>query len=64
MMSYGDPSRYINRLHVEESCLDLVYTKEIIERSGLPVAVVKMVNRLKSKGSFQKASLGASDTYF
>jgi spore photoproduct lyase len=35
-----DPSAYVHRLHIEESCLDLPYTKEILERSGLPYDIV------------------------
>ncbi len=38
--SYGDPARYLTRLHVAEDCLDLPYTREIIERAQLPVTVV------------------------
>jgi len=38
--SYGDPARYLTRLHVAEDCLDLPYTQEIIERAQLPVTVV------------------------
>ena len=40
-MSYGDPSRYITRLYVEEQCRDLPYAREIIKRSNLPVAIVE-----------------------
>jgi len=38
--SWGDPSRYVKEIHVEESCLDLPYTREILERAKLPVTVV------------------------
>lgn len=38
--SYGDPVRYLTRLHVAEDCLDLAYTREIIARTDLPVTVV------------------------
>ncbi|MBM9538235.1 SPL family radical SAM protein [Desulfobulbus alkaliphilus] len=38
--SYGDPVRYLTRLHVAEDCLDLDYTREIISRANLPVTVV------------------------
>ena len=38
--SYGDPARFVTRLHVAEDCLDLPYTQEIIERARLPVTVV------------------------
>jgi len=36
-VSFGDPSRYITTLYVEKQCRDLDYTREIVERSGLPV---------------------------
>jgi len=35
-----DPSTYIRYIHVEESCLDLSSTREILEVSGLPYDVV------------------------
>jgi spore photoproduct lyase len=35
-----DPSKYIQYIHVEESCLDLPYTREILDRSGLPHDIV------------------------
>ena len=38
--SWADPSRFVRFLHVEESCLDLPYTREIIARSGLPYDVL------------------------
>ncbi|MBC8208097.1 MAG: DNA photolyase [Desulfobulbaceae bacterium] len=38
--SWADPSRFVRHLHVEESCLDLPYTQEIISRSKLPFSVV------------------------
>lgn len=38
--SYGDPARFLTRLHVAEDCLDLPYTREIIHRANLPVTVV------------------------
>ncbi len=38
---YGDPARYITELHVEEECLHMEYTQEIIARSGLPVQILK-----------------------
>ncbi len=38
--SYGDPARFVTHLHVAEDCLDLPYTKEIINRAQLPVTVV------------------------
>jgi len=37
----SDPSRFVNRISVEESCLDLPYTREILARAaGLPVTVL------------------------
>ncbi len=38
---YGDPAGYITTLHVEEQCLHLPYTREIIERTNLPVRVIR-----------------------
>ncbi len=38
--SYGDPARFVSHLHVAEDCLDLDYTREIIDRAGLPFDVV------------------------
>ncbi len=38
--TWVDPSRYISHLHIEESCLDMLFTKEIIARTGLPYSVV------------------------
>lgn len=37
---WSDPSKYVKWIHVEESCLDLPYTKEILDRCGLPYSVV------------------------
>jgi len=37
---YGDPAQYINNLHVEEECLHLPYTREILKRSNLPVTIL------------------------
>jgi len=37
----GDPSGYITTLHVEQSCLDLPYCREIIKRCKLPVTRVE-----------------------
>lgn len=39
--SWCDPSRYIKKIHVEESCLDLAYTREILDRADLPFEVVE-----------------------
>lgn len=38
--SWRDPSRYLSRIHVDESCVDDPYAKEIIARAGLPWDVV------------------------
>lgn len=38
--SWRDPSRYIKEIHVEETCLDDPYTREILERAQLPWDVV------------------------
>ena len=38
--SWKDPSLYIRQIHVEESCLELDYTQEILERAALPYTVV------------------------
>lgn len=43
--TWKDPSRYINRIYVEESCVDLAYTREILDRADLPWSVVP--DRLK-----------------
>ncbi len=37
---WKDPSLYIRQIHVEESCLELDYTQEILERAALPYTVV------------------------
>ncbi|MDW7771910.1 MAG: DNA photolyase [Desulfobulbaceae bacterium] len=39
-MSYGDPAKYISALYVDELCYDDPYTREIVDRSGLPVTVI------------------------
>jgi len=37
-----DPSSFLQAIHVEESCLDLPYTKEILTRcSDIPITIVK-----------------------
>lgn len=38
--TWKDPSRYINRIYVEHSCVDLAYTREILDRAALPWSVV------------------------
>ncbi|WP_028583189.1 SPL family radical SAM protein [Desulfogranum mediterraneum] len=39
--SYGDPARFIRQLHVAEDCRDHPYTREIIQRTKLPVSYLK-----------------------
>ena len=39
--SWKDPSRYVKQIHVEESCLDLPYTQEILARAALPYTVIE-----------------------
>lgn len=38
--TWKDPSYFLNKIYVEESCLDLDYTREIISRAKLPWSVV------------------------
>ena len=38
--TWSDPSYYINKIYIEESCIDLDYTKEIVKRTQLPWTVV------------------------
>jgi spore photoproduct lyase len=38
--TWRDPARYLDRIYVEESCLQLDYTKEILARAKLPWSVV------------------------
>lgn len=38
--SWKDPSCYIDKIYVEESCVDLDYTREILHRAALPWSVV------------------------
>ena len=38
--TWKDPSYYLNRIYVEESCLDLDYTQDILRRADLPWSVV------------------------
>ena len=35
-MTWKDPSRYIEHIYVEESCLDMPFAQEILQRSQLP----------------------------
>lgn len=39
-MSWKDPSYYIDTIYVEESCLHLEYTQEILEKANLPWKIV------------------------
>ncbi len=38
--TWRDPSRYINKIFVEESCLELSYTQEILARTKIPWTLV------------------------
>ncbi|HIP83742.1 MAG TPA: DNA photolyase, partial [Desulfocapsa sulfexigens] len=38
--SWKDPSLYVNEIHVEESCMDLAYTRDILKRANLPYSVI------------------------
>lgn len=38
--SWADPSVFVKNIHVEESCAELPYTREIVEKSGLPYTIV------------------------
>lgn len=38
--SWADPSLYVEKIYVEESCVDYSYTQEIIARAKLPWSVV------------------------
>src|SRR5665647_341405 len=38
--SWADPSLFVKQIHVEESCLELPYTREILERARLPHTVI------------------------
>lgn len=40
MKSYGDPAKYIHHMYVEEDCLEYPLTKEIMERSRVPIDVI------------------------
>lgn len=39
-MTWKDPSRFIDRIYVEESCSDLPTTAAILKRAGLPWSIV------------------------
>lgn len=38
--SWRDPSYFVDKIYVEESCVELDYTREILERAKLPWSVV------------------------
>ncbi len=38
--SWKDPSDFIDRIYVEESCIDLSYTREILNRANLPYTLI------------------------
>jgi spore photoproduct lyase len=39
-LAYGNPSKYIRRIYVDSECSEEAYTREIIQRSGLPATVI------------------------
>ncbi len=39
-MSWTDPSRYLEKIFIEKSCAEHALTRAIIDRAGLPVAIV------------------------
>ncbi len=40
LSSWKDPSLYVEKIHVEQSCMDLDYTREILDRAKLPYTVI------------------------
>lgn len=38
--SWKDPSLYVEKIHVEESCMELESTRDIIQRAGLPYEII------------------------
>jgi len=40
-ISWADPSVHITRIFIEESCAELDYTQEIVERASLPATIVR-----------------------
>lgn len=50
--SYGDPAKFITRLHVSTDCMDLPYTREILSRSNLPVNVLEEREQPEISGSY------------
>ncbi|HID03879.1 MAG TPA: DNA photolyase, partial [Desulfobacterales bacterium] len=38
--TWKDPSIYVKEIHVEESCMELDYTREILIRADLPYTVI------------------------
>lgn len=40
-LTWNDPSKYIDKIYVEESCLEIDYTHEILHRTRLPYSIVK-----------------------
>ena len=52
MVSFGDPSKYISSLYIDEECYDLPYSQEIIKRSGLPVKIVSNQETPHVKGVY------------
>jgi spore photoproduct lyase len=58
-VSWKDPSRFVSEIFVEESCLELSYTWEIIDSAGLPVTVVPDRQKPNELGDDFLANLGA-----
>lgn len=40
-MSWSDPSKFVKQIHVERSCFQLDYTKQILERAALPYTIIE-----------------------
>ena len=38
--TWKDPSIYLKEIHVEESCMELDYTMDILARANLPYTVI------------------------
>jgi spore photoproduct lyase len=56
---WPDPSHFVKKIHVESSCLDLPYTREILDRSGLPWRTVADGEKPDSSGNTFSHSLTA-----
>ncbi len=56
--SRSHPAAHIRSLYVQEDCLDLAYTREIIARAGLPVTVLRQQESLDSGSAPYPEGLG------